>query len=186
MKMRMTLVAVLAVTAGVLAYIRPHKAIPSDIRDAVADNAGREIAVAGQGPVWKHVVFQAADKTLINIDYAVARQDPDPNAGDGVVAYAAPLWITIMNPAYNGTEKVRVTIMEPTGWQPVDIDLEYVEDAGGKRFIGKSAQRITLVGRSNGLDYPKKVKEFSIAVNGVLLTDPVSDTRNFKFRMPWT
>lgn len=183
--MKISIFGLVVAAVGVFVYLGARKAPPSDLRDAVADNVAGGISVSGQRQVWKHVVFQAVDKTLINIDYAVARQEPDPNAGDGVVAYAAPLWITVVNPAYNGTEKVRATILEPTGWQPVDIDLEYVEDAGGKRFTGKSAQRITMVGRSNGLDYPKKVKEFSVVVNGVLLMDPVSNSGSFKFRMPW-
>ena len=39
MKIKITAVALLAVTAGVFAYTRPHNAIPSDLRDAVADTA---------------------------------------------------------------------------------------------------------------------------------------------------
>ena len=38
MKIRITVLALLAVTAGVFAYTRPHNAIPSDLRDAVADS----------------------------------------------------------------------------------------------------------------------------------------------------
>lgn len=184
MKIRTIILALIAVATGVFAYTRPHNAIPSDLRDAVADN-GVGIAAAGGGQVWKHIAFQAADKTVINIDYAISRQDPGQSAGDGVVAYAVPMWINVVNPAYNGTEKVSVTIMEPTGWQPVDIDMEYVEDVGGKRFTGRAGQRIALVGRSSGVDYPKKIKELSVLVNGVCLMDPVSDSKNFKFRMSW-
>ena len=39
MKTKITVVALLAVTAGVFAYTRPHNAVPSDLRDAVADKA---------------------------------------------------------------------------------------------------------------------------------------------------
>jgi len=39
MKTKITVVALLAVTAGVFAYTRPHNAMPSDLRDAVADSA---------------------------------------------------------------------------------------------------------------------------------------------------
>ncbi len=38
MKTTITLVSLVAVTVGVFAYTRPHKAMPSDLRDAVADN----------------------------------------------------------------------------------------------------------------------------------------------------
>ncbi len=38
MKTKITAVALLAVTAGVFAYTRPHNALPSDLRDAVADS----------------------------------------------------------------------------------------------------------------------------------------------------
>ena len=38
MKTKITVIALLAVTAGVFAYTRPHNALPSDLRDAVADN----------------------------------------------------------------------------------------------------------------------------------------------------
>ncbi len=39
MKIRITVLALLAVAAGVFAYTRPHNATPSDLRDAVADRA---------------------------------------------------------------------------------------------------------------------------------------------------
>lgn len=184
MRTKVAVLAFVVIIVYAFAVARARHAPPYDLRDAVADN-GAGLAAAGPGHVWKHVSFQAADMTVINIDYAVASQEPDQNAGDGVVAYAVPMWINVINPAYNGTEKVSVTIMEPTGWQPVDIDLEYVEDVGGKRFTGRSGQRIALVGRSSGVDYSKKIKELSVLVNGVSLTDPVSDSKNFKFRMSW-
>ncbi len=38
MKTKITAVALILVTAGVFAYTRPHNALPSDLRDAVADN----------------------------------------------------------------------------------------------------------------------------------------------------
>lgn len=184
MRTKAAVLALGAITVYVFAVARAGHAPPYGLRDAVANN-GAGLAAAGRSQVWKHVSFQTADRTVINIDYAVARQEPDQNAGDGVIAYAVPIWINVSNPVYNGTEKVSVTIMEPTGWQPVDIDLEYIEDAGGKRFTGRSGQRIALVGRSSGVDYPNKIKELSVLVNGVCLTDPVSDSRNFKFRMSW-
>ncbi len=37
MKIKITVVALLAVTAGVFAYTRSHNTLPSDLRDAVAD-----------------------------------------------------------------------------------------------------------------------------------------------------
>ena len=38
MKTKIVVIALIAVTAGVFAYTRPHNAMPSDLRDAVADN----------------------------------------------------------------------------------------------------------------------------------------------------
>jgi len=40
MKTKITVVALITATAGMFAYTRPHNAIPSDLRDAVADGAG--------------------------------------------------------------------------------------------------------------------------------------------------
>ncbi len=45
MKTKITAVALIAVTAGVFAYTRPHKALPSDLRDAVADNGKFDTAI---------------------------------------------------------------------------------------------------------------------------------------------
>ena len=202
MRNKITIVALLAVTAGVFAYTRPHSAIPVDLRDAVTDSGESDPNISvvrkdganvpapktsddpGQSPKWKHVVFQAADKTGINIDYAIANYSAVPQDNDDMIIYADPVWISVSNPAYTGSEKIRVTIMDPTGWQQVDIDLEYVEAADGKRFVGRSGQRITLIARYLDIQYPKKVKELAIAVNGNWLTDPVSGSHSFKFRMP--
>ncbi len=54
MKIRITVLALLAVTAGAFTYTRPHNPIPSDLRDAVADSpldtlkteAGAEASIA--------------------------------------------------------------------------------------------------------------------------------------------
>ena len=40
MKIRITVLALLAVTAGVFAYTRPHNPIPSDLRDALSGGSG--------------------------------------------------------------------------------------------------------------------------------------------------
>ena len=202
MKTRTTVIVLLAVAAGVFAYTRPHNAIPSGLRDAVADSGESDSSMPainqdggnvpgaktadspGQSPNWKHVVFQAADKTGINIDYAIASYGAVPQDSDDVTICADPVWISVSNPALHGTEKIKVTIMDPTGWQPVDIDLEYIEDAGGKYFIGRSRQRIALLARYSNIEYSKKVKELAIAVNGSRLRDPVSGSYSFKFRMP--
>lgn len=48
MKTKITLVAILAVTAGAFLWTRPHSGVPSDLRDAVADSAigqlGRDVS----------------------------------------------------------------------------------------------------------------------------------------------
>lgn len=49
MKTKTIVLAFLAVTAGVFAYTRPHNAMPSDLRDAVADSAADTL----KGRAWR-------------------------------------------------------------------------------------------------------------------------------------
>ncbi len=45
MKTKATVIVFMAITAGVFAYTRPHNAVPSDLRDAVADNREFDTAI---------------------------------------------------------------------------------------------------------------------------------------------
>ncbi len=47
MKTKITAVALIAVSAGVFAYTRPYNAVPSDLRDAVADNSAVDTLKSG-------------------------------------------------------------------------------------------------------------------------------------------
>ncbi len=65
MKTKITVVALITATAGMFAYTRPHNAIPSDLRDAVADNAGFDTSIPvfekGSGNLPEPKVAAAAD-----------------------------------------------------------------------------------------------------------------------------
>jgi len=101
MKTKITVIAFLAVTAGAFAYTRPHKAIPSDLRDAPADSDRFDTSIPvfakGGENVPEPKAVEAVD-TGINdtsksiygtddrLDYYAARKDRQALA-DSVVSF---------------------------------------------------------------------------------------------------
>lgn len=62
MKNKITVVALIAVVAGVFAYTRPNNAIPSDLRDAPSDTMGQlnRTALQAAGETGSAVVPEAS------------------------------------------------------------------------------------------------------------------------------
>lgn len=85
MRIKATVLALLAVTAGVFAYTRPHKGIPSDLRDAVADSREftTNIPVFEKGrndiPEPKVKTVEAvSDSGLTALQYSYSKMVPSP------------------------------------------------------------------------------------------------------------
>lgn len=119
---------------------------------------------------WRHANLKAADGTEINVDYNVFR------AGDGLLA--DPIWVNVSNPAFCGGERARVVLINSSlaGQSTQTLDLEY---AGQGRFTAR-AGRVWIIQPEANFS-----QEIAVVVDGKWLTDPVSGSNNFKFRMTW-
>lgn len=119
---------------------------------------------------WRHANLKAADGTEINVDYNVFR------AGDAIMA--DPLWVNVKNPAFSGGEKVRVVLINSTVLTQSTQTLD-LEHAGQGRFTAR-AGRVWIMQTEASFN-----QEIAVVVDGKWLTDPVSGSNNFKFRMTW-
>lgn len=121
---------------------------------------------------WKYINLQAKDGTKVDVQYHVAAQADTS-------AVAEPVWITVTNPAFTGKEKISVVLINhysgphSGGESALNIALKY----WGGKFIAP-AGRVVL--KDNTAYYRQ---EIAVVVDGNWLTDPVSQSHNFKFTM---
>ncbi|MCX5786400.1 MAG: hypothetical protein NTX59_12000 [Elusimicrobia bacterium] len=129
---------------------------------------------------WKNIRLNAADGSSIMIAYNPL------SLGSEIIA--APLWITVANPKFTGTEKVRAVIMNyydssvmaaNTLQGTQNIDLKY----NGQTFQAEG-QRVQIMESHIGYGYNFR-QEIAVVVDGNWLIDPVNGTHNFKFKMGW-
>ena len=122
--------------------------------------------------------LQAADGTRVFVDYAPV------NLGGAVTA--SPVWVSVRNPKFNGSEKVKARLMtyyEATSYsadalkETAELELPYT----GYDFQVK-APNVGIYEAHHSWRHNFR-QEIAVSVNGVWLTDPVSGTPNFKFKM---
>ena len=127
---------------------------------------------------WKDLRLQAADGTEIVINYA-----PKDLGGTMI---ADPLWITVVNKAYRGGEKVRVVLMtyyEATASsadslkETKELDLPF----NGTAYQAKGPEMRIFEGHHAWVHQFRQ--EIAVSVNGKWLVDPVNGSHNFRFKL---
>ena len=129
----------------------------------------------------KSISLQAADGARLTIDY-------NPLSLDNEIA-AAPLWVTVAAPWFNGSEKVRAVLMNYYDRSNTSanilkdtqtIDLQF----NGVAFQAEGRRVQLLISHLGYIGYDYNFRqEIAVVVNGRWLTDPVNGTHNFKFKM---
>lgn len=132
---------------------------------------------------WKNITLKAADGTRIVLDYA-------PSFYDGN-ATAQPLRVTVSDPRFNGSEHVRAVVMTYYTNSYMagklkdtrQLDLPYNGQAFQAKTEGVSIMETLHTGYGYNCDFRQ---EIAIVVDGQWLTDPVSGSHNFGFKLDWS
>lgn len=149
----------------------PRRTCPEQLRKS-ADKADLD---------WKFVNLRAADGTIITVDYVPV------SLGGEVIA--APVWITVVNGAFKGTERVRVVLLTyydgPAQAAGTLFETRYLDPAyTGHRSFQAKTERLELSQSHIGYGFSFR-QEIAVAVDGVWLTDPVNGTHNFRVKLGW-
>jgi|GEM_PF-5711260 len=128
----------------------------------------------------KSLSLLASDGTGLMMEYILRSADGE--------TIADPFRVTASLPRPKGTEKIRVVIMTyydssnmpaNTLLETQNIDLEF--DGQVFRGVGRG---VKLSESHIGYGYNYR-HEIAVVVDGVWLTDPVSDSHNFRFKLGW-
>ncbi len=100
MKTTIALVALMAVTAGVFVYTRPHNPIPSDLRDAVSDNGKFDTSIP---------VFDKSSGNIPEPKVMAVEGLPVPAISKGVQTLSPKICVTQLTAEWTGVFLVKFT-----------------------------------------------------------------------------